>query len=369
MKALQKGLDQLCEEGATQLFRPLRNNDLILGAIGPLQFDVVAFRLADEYGVNCAFEPVNVVTARWVAGGDEAKLAQFRERAHENLALDHCRRARLSRAVARQPGAHARALARPRVPRDARAPGGGRVKRAWLAPAGGRLGPLRLGQLGVRDDRDGGLLPGLLQAVLERGHGGRRQHLPARPRRTASASLVIALARAAARRDRRPRRRARAPARVLHGARRRDDRGAVLRRRRATGSAAAVVYSLAASASRAAIIFNDSLLVDVAEPAEYDRVSAFGYSLGYLGGGLLFALNVAMVAKPARFGLADAAEAVRLVVPDGRRSGGCCSRCRCLLLGPRGDAGAAAGRRRRRVARAGASFAATLARSAQLPRR
>jgi len=89
MKALQKGLDQLCEEGATQLFRPLRNNDLILGAVGPLQFDVVAFRLADEYGVTCAFEPVNVVTARWVAGGDEAKLEQFRERAHENLALDH----------------------------------------------------------------------------------------------------------------------------------------------------------------------------------------------------------------------------------------------------------------------------------------
>ena len=77
------------EETATQLFRPLRNNDLILGAVGPLQFDVVAFRLADEYGVTCAFEPVNVVTARWVRGGDAAKLAQFRERAYENLALDH----------------------------------------------------------------------------------------------------------------------------------------------------------------------------------------------------------------------------------------------------------------------------------------
>ena len=42
LKALQKGLAQLCEEGATQLFKPLRNNDLILGAVGPLQFDVVA---------------------------------------------------------------------------------------------------------------------------------------------------------------------------------------------------------------------------------------------------------------------------------------------------------------------------------------
>jgi len=89
MKALQKGLDQLCEEGATQLFRPLRNNDLILGAVGPLQFDVVAFRLADEYGVTCQFEPVNVATARWIAGGDPAMLAELRARAHEHLALDH----------------------------------------------------------------------------------------------------------------------------------------------------------------------------------------------------------------------------------------------------------------------------------------
>ena len=56
MKALQKGLDQLCEEGATQLFRPLRNNDLILGAVGQLQFDVVAFRLQDEYGVQASWD-------------------------------------------------------------------------------------------------------------------------------------------------------------------------------------------------------------------------------------------------------------------------------------------------------------------------
>ncbi len=66
MKALQKGLSQLCEEGATQLFKPLRNNDLILGAIGQLQFEVVAFRLQDEYSVQCVFEPINVAVARWV---------------------------------------------------------------------------------------------------------------------------------------------------------------------------------------------------------------------------------------------------------------------------------------------------------------
>ena len=89
MKALQKGLAQLCEEGATQLFKPMRNNDLILGAVGPLQFEVVAFRLQDEYGVECTFENVNVYTARWIECADPRKLDEFQAKAHENLALDH----------------------------------------------------------------------------------------------------------------------------------------------------------------------------------------------------------------------------------------------------------------------------------------
>ncbi|HEY2682120.1 MAG TPA: peptide chain release factor 3 [Steroidobacteraceae bacterium] len=89
MKALQKGLSQLCEEGATQLFKPLRNNDLILGAIGQLQFEVVAFRLADEYSVQCVFEPINVAAARWVSLADEKRLAEFRNKAYDNLAVDH----------------------------------------------------------------------------------------------------------------------------------------------------------------------------------------------------------------------------------------------------------------------------------------
>ena len=88
MKALQKGLDQLCEEGATQLFRPLRNNDLILGAVGVLQFDVVAQRLKDEYKVDCSFEPVQVATARWIECDDPRELEGFRKKAHDNLALD-----------------------------------------------------------------------------------------------------------------------------------------------------------------------------------------------------------------------------------------------------------------------------------------
>src|SRR5262245_58347110 len=88
MKALSKGLSQLCEEGATQLFKPLRNNDMILGAVGQLQFEVVAFRLEDEYSVNCVFDGVNVYTARWVTG-DERKIEEFRAKAFENLAVDH----------------------------------------------------------------------------------------------------------------------------------------------------------------------------------------------------------------------------------------------------------------------------------------
>jgi peptide chain release factor 3 len=88
MKALNKGLEQLCEEGATQLFRPLSSNDLILGAVGILQFDVVAQRLQDEYSVECLFEAVPVTTARWVSCDDPKRLDEFRRKANENLAVD-----------------------------------------------------------------------------------------------------------------------------------------------------------------------------------------------------------------------------------------------------------------------------------------
>ena len=89
LKALQKGLAQLCEEGATQVFKPMRNNDLILGAVGPLQFDVVEHRLRDEYKVECQFEPISVATARWVECDDAKLLDEFKRKAYDNLALDH----------------------------------------------------------------------------------------------------------------------------------------------------------------------------------------------------------------------------------------------------------------------------------------
>ncbi len=88
MKALQKGLEQLTEEGATQLFRPLASNDLILGAVGVLQFDVVAHRLQHEYGVDAVFEPVQVATARWIGCPDDKRLGDFEKKARDNLARD-----------------------------------------------------------------------------------------------------------------------------------------------------------------------------------------------------------------------------------------------------------------------------------------
>jgi len=88
LKQLQKGLAQLSEEGATQFFRPLMSNDLILGAVGVLQFDVVAYRLKDEYGVDATFEQVQVATARWIRCDDAKKLEEFRDKNAMNLALD-----------------------------------------------------------------------------------------------------------------------------------------------------------------------------------------------------------------------------------------------------------------------------------------
>ncbi|WP_072282035.1 peptide chain release factor 3 [Rappaport israeli] len=89
MKALLKGLEQLCEEGATQFFKPMIGNDLILGAVGVLQFDVVQARLKNEYNVNCLFEGVNVSTARWVEANNDKDLQKFIDKNMQNLAHDH----------------------------------------------------------------------------------------------------------------------------------------------------------------------------------------------------------------------------------------------------------------------------------------
>ncbi len=87
-KALLKGLIELSEEGASQIFRPLIGNRLIIGAVGVLQFDVVAWRLQHEYKVEASFESVGVHTARWIACDDPQQLKKFRDSQQENLALD-----------------------------------------------------------------------------------------------------------------------------------------------------------------------------------------------------------------------------------------------------------------------------------------
>jgi peptide chain release factor 3 len=87
MKQLQIGLKQLSEEGAAQLFRPLLSNDLILGAVGMLQFDVVAHRLEHEYGVDMIFEPYDCYTARWLHGKD-SDLKAIADKYGFNVALD-----------------------------------------------------------------------------------------------------------------------------------------------------------------------------------------------------------------------------------------------------------------------------------------
>ncbi len=87
-KQLQKGLQQLSEEGSTQVFFPLNSNDIVVGAVGVLQFEVVAYRLKDEYKVEAVYENVNINTARWVECEDAKKLEEFKRKCRDNLALD-----------------------------------------------------------------------------------------------------------------------------------------------------------------------------------------------------------------------------------------------------------------------------------------
>ena len=87
-KQLKKGLQQLSEEGSAQVFSALGNSDLMVGAVGQLQFEVVAYRLRDEYKVDAVYEPVDVHTARWVHCDDPRTLEQFRRKAQGQLSVD-----------------------------------------------------------------------------------------------------------------------------------------------------------------------------------------------------------------------------------------------------------------------------------------
>ncbi|MCO6440618.1 MAG: peptide chain release factor 3, partial [Nitrococcus mobilis] len=78
-KQLHRGLKELGEEGAIQVFEPRQGAGLILGAVGALQFDIVAARLQTEYKVDAVFEPMRIHAARWVTSANRRKLADFCE--------------------------------------------------------------------------------------------------------------------------------------------------------------------------------------------------------------------------------------------------------------------------------------------------
>ena len=88
IKQLHKGLQQLGEEGAVQVFKPVNGGDLILGAVGVLQFEVVASRLMNEYGVDAVFEGTSISSARWISCDDKRMLADF-EKSSAGASLAH----------------------------------------------------------------------------------------------------------------------------------------------------------------------------------------------------------------------------------------------------------------------------------------
>ena len=87
-KQLRAGLTQLGEEGAIQVFRPIAGSLLLLGAVGQLQFEVVAHRLEHEYGVKARIMPSNFNLARWVTCDDPNELKKFMEANAHRVALD-----------------------------------------------------------------------------------------------------------------------------------------------------------------------------------------------------------------------------------------------------------------------------------------
>ncbi len=87
-KQLGKGLSQLTEEGTIQVFRPMHGRDYILGAVGALQFDITAGRLATEYGVQATYEPVDVYAVRWISSENPKKLKDLMGRYPQDVAED-----------------------------------------------------------------------------------------------------------------------------------------------------------------------------------------------------------------------------------------------------------------------------------------
>ena len=87
-KQLNKGLEQLMDEGVAQMFVNQFNNRKIIGTVGQLQFEVIQYRLLHEYGAQCRWEPIHLYKACWIESDDEDALDAFKKRKHQFMALD-----------------------------------------------------------------------------------------------------------------------------------------------------------------------------------------------------------------------------------------------------------------------------------------
>ncbi|HBB00143.1 MAG: peptide chain release factor 3 [Bacteroidetes bacterium GWD2_45_23] len=87
-KQLQKGVEQLMDEGVAQLFVNQFNGRRIIGTVGQLQFEVIQYRLLHEYGAQCRWEPINLHKACWIESDDAAQLADFKKRKFQYMAHD-----------------------------------------------------------------------------------------------------------------------------------------------------------------------------------------------------------------------------------------------------------------------------------------
>lgn len=88
MKQLQKGVEQLAEEGTSQVFRRKYNSDLILGVVGRLQFEVVKFRLLNEYGADAIFSNLAYTCSRWYRSDNAAELEKFESFYRDHIVFD-----------------------------------------------------------------------------------------------------------------------------------------------------------------------------------------------------------------------------------------------------------------------------------------
>ena len=87
-KQLQKGIEQLMDEGVAQLFVNQFNGRKIIGTVGQLQFEVIQYRLENEYNAKCRWEPVSLYKACWIESDDEAQLEAFKKRKYQYMAKD-----------------------------------------------------------------------------------------------------------------------------------------------------------------------------------------------------------------------------------------------------------------------------------------